>query len=54
MNLKELFDGISTDECFGYAPASSSTKPAHIANGWFRRLMGKTYDPVLLNSTLMH
>ena len=54
MNLKELFDRISTDECFGYAPASSSTKPAHIANGWFRRLMGKTYDPVLLNNTLMH
>ena len=54
MNLKKLFDHISAEECFGYAPASSSTKPAHIANGWFRRLVGKTYDPVLLNNTLMH
>jgi len=54
MNLKDLFDRISTEECFGYAPASSSTKPAHIANGWFRRLTGKAYDPVLLNNTLLH
>ena len=38
MNLKELFDRISTEECFGYAPASSSTKPAHIANGCFGAL----------------
>ena len=54
MNLKEIFDSISRQECFGYAPASSSTKPAHIANGWLRRLVGKTYDPVLLNDTAIH
>ena len=54
MNVKDLFDIISTQECLGYAPVSSSTKPAHIANGWFRRLIGKAYDPVLLNNTIIH
>lgn len=54
MNVKDIFGVISTDECFGYSPSSSSTKPAHIANGWFRRLIGAAYDPVLLNETMMH
>ena len=54
MNVKDLFGVISTNECFGYSPSSSSTKPAHIANGWFRRLIGAAYDPVLLNETMMH
>ena len=54
MNLKTIFDTISTEECLGYAPVSGSTKPAHIANGWFRRLIGKAYDPVLLNNTIIH
>jgi hypothetical protein len=51
--VKEWFDEINELECFGYLPASSSIKPAHIANGWFRRLLGKYYDPVLLNKTVV-
>jgi hypothetical protein len=51
--VKEWFDEINELECFGYLPASSSIKPAHIANGWFRRLLGKYYDPVLLNRTVV-
>jgi hypothetical protein len=54
MNIRTVFDTISTDECLGYKPVSSSTKPAHIANGWFRRLAGKVYDPVLLNEVMIH
>ena len=53
-NLKDAFDEINKTECFGYLPTSSSTKPAHVANGWFRRVLGKRYDPVLLNQTLVH
>lgn len=53
-NLKDAFDEINKTECFGYLPTSSSTKPAHVANGWFRRLLGCRYDPVLLNQTLVH
>jgi len=53
-NLKDAFDDINKTECFGYLPTSSSTKPAHVANGWFRRIMGRRYDPVLLNQTLVH
>ncbi len=26
----------------------------HIANGWFRRVLGKRFDPVLLNQTVIH
>lgn len=53
MNIRTVFDTISTDECLGYKPVSSSTKPAHIANGWFRRLAGKSYNPVLLNEVMI-
>jgi len=53
-NLKDAFDDINKTECFGYLPTSSSTKPAHVANGWFRRILGRRYDPVLLNQTLVH
>jgi hypothetical protein len=52
--LLEHFDDINKLECFGYLPISSSTKPAHIANGWFRRVIGKRYDPALLNQTIVH
>lgn len=52
--MKDAFDDISRLECFGFSPASSSTKPAHVANGWFRRLTGRRYDPVLLNQTVVH
>src|ERR1700687_4751746 len=53
-SVKETFNDINQLECFGYLTASSSIKPAHIANGWFRRLLGKYYDPVLLNQTVIH
>ena len=53
-SVKETFDDINQLDCFGYLPTSSSIKPAHIANGWFRRLLGKYYDPVLLNQTVIH
>lgn len=53
-NLKNAFDEINKTECFGYLPTSSSTKPAHIANGWFRRVLGRKYDPILLNQTVVH
>ena len=52
--LKDAFDDINKTECFGYLPTSSSTKPAHVANGWLRRVLGKRYDPVLLNQTVVH
>ena len=54
MNISTMFNTISTDECLGYKPVSSSTKPAHIANGLFRRLVGKVYDPLLMNEVLVH
>ena len=53
-SVKKTFDDINQLDCFGYLPTSSSIKPAHIANGWFRRLLGKYYDPVLLNQTVIH
>ncbi|MEQ1907444.1 MAG: hypothetical protein ABMA15_01390 [Vicinamibacterales bacterium] len=53
-SVKETFDDINQLDCFGYLPTTSSIKPAHIANGWFRRLLGKYYDPVLLNQTVIH
>ncbi|QEH36467.1 hypothetical protein OJF2_50310 [Aquisphaera giovannonii] len=53
-SLKETFEDLNRLECFGFSPTSSSTKPAHIANGWFRRVIGKRYDPVLLNQTVIH
>ncbi len=53
-NLKDAFDEINRTECFGYLPTSSSTKPAHVANGWFRRVRERKYDPVLLNQTVVH
>jgi hypothetical protein len=52
--VKETFEEINRLECFGYSPSSSSTKPAHIANGWFRRVLGRRFDPVLLNRTVIH
>jgi hypothetical protein len=52
--LHDAFQEISKIQCFGYSPTSSSTKPAHIANGWFRRIIGRRYDPVLLNQTVVH
>jgi hypothetical protein len=54
MNISTMFSTISTDECLGYKPVSSSTKPAHIANGLFRRLVGKVYDPLLMNEVMVH
>jgi hypothetical protein len=53
-SVKQTFDDINQLDCFGYLPTSSSIKPAHIANGWFRRVLGKYYDPVLLNQTVIH
>lgn len=53
-SLKDAFEELNRLECFGYSPTSGSTKPAHIANGWFRRVLGKRYDPVLLNQTVIH
>lgn len=53
MNALEHLDAISSNECFGYAPKSSSTKPAHVANGWFRRLEGTAFDAKLLNDTVV-
>jgi len=53
-NLKDAYDQINKTECFGYLPTSSSTKPAHVANGWFRRVLERTYDPILLNKTVVH
>jgi hypothetical protein len=52
--MKEAFREINRTECFGYSPTSSSIKPAHIANGWFRCILGKRYDPALLNQTVVH
>src|SRR5437867_3181935 len=52
--LKEVFEEINKTECFGYLPTSSSTKPAHVANGWFRSTLGTRYDPKLLNQTVVH
>jgi hypothetical protein len=54
MKLDEAFTEINRIHCFGYSPVSGSTKPAHIANGWFRRLLGKVYDAELLNRTVIH
>jgi len=53
-NLRDAFADINRMECFGYLPTSNSTKPAHVANGWFRRVLGRRFDPVLLNRTLVH
>lgn len=53
-DVKKAFDEINQLDCFGYLPTSSSIKPAHIANGWFRRVLGRNYDPVLLNQTVIH
>lgn len=53
ISLKEAFEEINKSRCFGYSPTASNTKPAHIANGWFRRVLGKRYDPVLLNKTVI-
>lgn len=54
MNIIKALSEIGTNECFGYAPKSSSTKPAHVANGWFKRLLNSAYDPTLLNDTVVH
>jgi hypothetical protein len=52
--LKETFEEINRHDCFGYSPTSGSIKPAHIANGWFRRVLGQYFDPTLLNQTVVH
>src|SRR5262249_8741104 len=52
--VKEAFREINRTECFGYSPTSSSIKPAHIANGWFRCVLGRRHDPALLNPTVGH
>jgi hypothetical protein len=52
--IKEAFREINRTECFGYSPTSNSIKPAHLANGWFRCVLGRRYDPVLLNQTVVH
>ncbi len=52
--LYDAFNDLNKLDCFGYLPTSSSTKPAHIANGWFRCVLGKRYDPALLNQTVVH
>lgn len=52
--LKNAFEDFNKTECFGYLPTSSSTKPAHVANGWFRRILSRSYDPALLNQTVVH
>jgi hypothetical protein len=52
--VKNAFEEMNKGECFGYLPTSSSTKPAHVANGWFRRVLGRRYDPALLNQTVVH
>src|SRR5262245_13479897 len=53
-NLEDTLQTIHEYECFGYLPTSSSTKPAHVANGWFRSILGNRYDPVVLNRTVFH
>jgi hypothetical protein len=52
--LETAFTAMSRDDLFGYIPRDTSTKPAHIANGLFRYLAGRHYDPVALNATLVH
>jgi hypothetical protein len=52
--LEDAFEGISRDELFGFIPRDVSMKPAHIANGLFRALIGRQYDPLALNNTLVH
>jgi hypothetical protein len=54
MKLKAVLDDIQRLECFGYGPSSSSTKPAHVANGWFRSVLGTRFDPIPLNKTVVH
>src|SRR5262245_7444832 len=54
IKVRELFNDVNQQHCFGYLPTTSSIKPAHVANGWFRRFMAKRYDPVLLNQTVVH
>ncbi len=53
-DVRKVFNDINQLDCFGYLPTSSSIKPAHIANGWFRLVLGRYYDPVLLNQTVIH
>ena len=54
-SLKETFEDINRLECFGYQPTSSSTKPSRtlrtVGSG---RVLGKRFDPVLLNQTVIH
>ena len=55
MNTLEVaFTAISREDLFGYVPRDASTKPAHVANGLFRCLAGRQYDPTALNKTLVH
>lgn len=51
-DIKDVINDISVLQCFGFSPMSASTKPAHIANAWFRRILGRYYDPVILNRTV--
>jgi len=52
--LEDAFGTVSRDELFGFTPRDTSMKPAHIANGLFRYLVGRQYDPQAINDTLVH
>ena len=43
MKVSQLFDMVYKEE-LGYVPSTGNLKPAHVANGFARSILQKTYS----------
>ena len=43
MKVSQLFDKVYEEE-LGYVPSTANLKPAHVANGFARSILQKTYE----------